>query len=135
MFSPARSFEERMHTSLLRGAANKSSQPASEAPPWGLVQAGAMPPMMFELRLHDGTMTSFAYSDVRMIRCPDAGRVELYLLGMGKLKVSIQGRHLRDLASSFNCCLVRWVQEGDPRDEKAEDDPYVTEIAVHDLSN
>ena len=128
MAKMARSFEQRTHQTLLRGI--KQAEHETCDPPWELVPANAMPPMMFELRSRDGTMTSYPYSDVRKIRCRDAGCVELYLLSLEKLMISIHGRHLRDLARSFGSGMVRWVQEGDHRDSKPEEAPEINVIDV-----
>ena len=133
MAKAARTFEELSGGSLLQSvSAGKSS---SEPLPWGLIAAGALPPMMFELRAQDGSLTSYPYNDLRMVRCPHAGCVELYLLSLGKLVITIEGRHLCELASAIGAGLVRWMQEGDPRDLKSEDAPEITQISVHSLAD
>ena len=131
MAKAARTFEERTHQNLLRAV--RQAKPEDCEPPWELVPGNAMPPMMFELRSRDGSTTSYPYGDVRMIRSPDAGCVELYLLSMEKLLVTIKGRHLRDLARSFNSGMVRWVEEGDHRDLRPEEAPSITEIDICEL--
>ena len=107
---------------------------ADGATPWATLQEGAMPPLMFQLRFHDGRMSSFAYSDLREIHCPDAGRIELLLVGIAKLVITIEGRLLRDLAKWFSGAMVRWVQEGDPRDvDRPESAPEIVKITVEEL--
>ncbi|WP_430450705.1 hypothetical protein [Rhodopirellula europaea] len=99
--------------------------------PWLKVRNGEMPPMMFQLRMRDGQITSFAFSDIRQVHSRDAGHIRLSLLAMGRMVVTIQGRHLRDLASLIGIGMVRWIEESDLRDvDRPETHPEIVSISI-----
>ncbi len=108
--------------------------PEDHATPWAINEQGALPPPMFQLRFQDRRMVSFAYSDLREVHCQHAGKIELYLYSLNKLVITIEGRHLRELAQWFSAAGVRWVQETDPRsDAQQEASPQVLSIVVEQL--
>lgn len=134
MRNVARAFDQQSTTTPLHPLPHGPAQQDNAQLPWGIVASGGMPPLMFQLRFHDGRMMSFAYSDLREIHCRDAGRVELYLQAMAKIVIIIEGRHLRDLAKWLGNAGVLWVQEGDPRDTQTpETAPEVVSIRIEQL--
>ena len=111
---------------------------AAPAPavPWQSISSGEMPPLMLQFRLRSGETISYSYHDIREIRVRDAGRVQLGLIGMFKLQVTIEGRHLRELGELIASGLVRWMQETDERsDEAPETSPCITSIAIERISS
>lgn len=119
-------------------AQNTGSTQHTPVPPgtasWEATAANQMPPMMLQLRRHDGSMISFSYSDVREVHASHAGLVELYLVAMRKTLVRIEGRRLTELANLITAGMVRWVQEADPRDyDLPEESPAVLSITIKAL--
>jgi len=112
-------------------------QPAQDDKvPWGRMRDGEMPPMMLQLRLNDGTSVSYAYSDLREIRCRDAGYVQLFILGLDRLIITLEGRRLKELANLLSRAMILWIQEADPRDlSQPEDLPWVDNIVVESVSD
>jgi hypothetical protein len=104
--------------------------------PWAQLHEGELPPMMFQLRFTDGQSLSYAYSDIRTIRCRDAGHLELLVYAPKPLKILIEGRHLRELAQLLGCCMVRWIEESNSRRQHIrESDPEVTSITAEPVGN
>jgi hypothetical protein len=102
--------------------------------PWQSIQSGEMPPLMLQFRLQTGETVSYAYHDIREIRVRDAGSLQLGLVGLSRLLVTIEGRHLRELAELIGSGLVRWVQEADERaDDLPEPSPCITSISIEKL--
>ncbi len=103
--------------------------------PWQSIRSGEMPPLMLQLRLRTGETVSYAYHDLREIRVRDAGLVQLGIQGLSKLRITIEGRHLRDLGELIGCGLIRWLQETDERDiDLPEISPCITSIVMEIIS-
>ncbi len=99
--------------------------------PWVEVRDDEMPPMMFQIWMSNGRIQSYTYNDLHEVHCPDAGCVELYLYSFDKLLITLEGRHLRELAHLFSCACVRSLHEADPRDlDVPERDPEITSISI-----
>ncbi|MEZ6136994.1 MAG: hypothetical protein R3C53_19030 [Pirellulaceae bacterium] len=116
-----------------RGGLPSRPTPANDpsgSKPWAQLQQGELPPMMFQLRFYDGQALSLSYSDIRQIRCRDAGYIEILLYAPKLTNVVIEGRHLRELASLLGCCLIRWVEECNERQQIPESAPEVTSISI-----
>ena len=111
--------------------------PPDEPPalPWQALAPAEPLPMMFRLELCSGRCVSYAYSDLREVRTIGAGRVELMILGMEKIRVSLTGRHLVDLAHAIAAGRIRSVTQTDPRDFSiGEGDPAIDQIDVETLT-
>lgn len=125
-------FDER--TRHLLGGAGKAPDQDNHPLPWKVVAQNASPPLLFGLLFADGRRTSFAYSDLRELRSPDAGRIELGLLGMAKYVVTLEGRHLHELLKLFESHQVSRVQESDPREtDRPEKAPEIVKISITEL--
>lgn len=112
-----------------------TSEPGNDASPWGVVQPGAMPPMMLQLWLADGRMLSFPYTSICELHCRDAGRIELYVQSMARQVITIEGRRLRDLAKRLSQAAVVWVQQRDPRQPAAPESlPEIVSITIERLA-
>lgn len=135
MSSAAKAFAESRREQLFRTV--PSSQPNREitaSKPWHLIRTGEMPPVMFQLRFRSGEVISYAYSDLREIRFRDAGFVQLGIMGMTRVLVTVEGRHLRELSEGLGSGVVRWLAENDDRDlDRPESSPEITEISIEQL--
>ncbi|MEO1618709.1 MAG: hypothetical protein AAFV88_22860 [Planctomycetota bacterium] len=99
--------------------------------PWQAVRDGQLPPMMFQVRLSDGTYESFPFGDIRRVRCRDAGAIQMETFSSPRTQILIEGRHLRDLASLLSAGMVRWIAETDSREvDRPEELPTITSIAI-----
>ncbi len=131
MGEAARAFDGHGRSKLFQSIPKAIPQKEEPEVPWQKVHAGAMPPMMFELRFSDGQIISYPFNDLRQVRFRDAGHIELSILGMERLLVTIRGRHLRELAGLLSCGMVRWIEEIDERDlDRPEESPTVVSISV-----
>lgn len=127
----ARAFDKHTRGAIHRPLPRETALQDNDGPPWELVAPGVMPPMMFQLRFHDGSKSSFAYSDLREVYCRDPGYVALTVQSVAKYRIEIEGRHLSGLADYFGMASVRWVQEGDPRcDPSPESAPKIVRISA-----
>ncbi|WP_417850301.1 hypothetical protein [Thalassoglobus sp.] len=135
MSTASKAFAESRREQLFRTA--PSSQPVRSLPdskPWHQIKSGEMPPLMFQLRFRTGEVISYTYSDLREIRFRDAGFVQLGIMGMSRVQVTIQGRHLRELAESLGNGLIRWIAEIDERDvDRPESSPSITGISIEQV--
>ncbi len=103
----------------------------SDVAPYSRVRSGELPPMMFQLRLCNGQSISFAYSDVREIRSRDSGHLQIALIAMTRTLITIEGRHLRELATLMGTAMVRWIEERDERaKERPEESPEIVAIRI-----
>lgn len=130
----ARAFDEHRGGKVVRPLPARPERDGEEALPYCKVRPHELPPMMFQVRLHDGQMISFAYSDLRKIWFRDAGHLELEVFAVDRTIITIEGRHLKELAGLFGLAMVRWVQEADRRDlARPESDPEIVRIDVQYL--
>jgi hypothetical protein len=132
MSSASRAFETQRRESLFnQPSANDAGAGAGVSPPWQKIRPNEVPPMMFQLRFRSGEMISFAYSDLREIRVRDAGYVQFGVLGMARMLITIEGRHLMELAECLGSGLIRWMQEEDEREtERPETNGAITAIQI-----
>ncbi len=103
--------------------------------PWQKLNPAEMMPMMFSLQFCNGSIVSFAYSDLREFRVRDSGHVILSLFGMEKYRVTIEGRNLGELAHLLGLGRIRWAAERDPRAaQQPESEASISQIAVEALT-
>lgn len=133
MAQAARAFDDTNRQNV-HSIAPKATRVDEGDQPWLKVRNGEMPPMMFQLRLRDGQITSFAFSDIRQVHSRDAGHIQLALLAMGRMLVTIEGRQLRDLASLLGMGMVRWIEESDLRNvDRPESQPEIVSITIESM--
>lgn len=131
MAKAARAFQEQRDGNVLRGLPGRLPSSNQDRLPWGQIHESELPPMMFQLRRRDGQMTSFPYGCLVEIHLRDAGYVQLFIAGRKNLTVTLEGRHLRELANLLGQASVTWIEEADPRDiGKPESTPEVTSILI-----
>ncbi|NOY42777.1 MAG: hypothetical protein GXP26_13205 [Planctomycetes bacterium] len=91
--------------------------------------------MMFQVRLSNGNIVSFAYCDLRETRLLSAGYLKLCLFGMEKYHITIEGRHLTDLANLIGMGKIKSLTELGPRTfEHPETCPSIDKITIETLT-
>lgn len=80
-------------------------------PPWELIKPSEPTPIMFQLQRANGNIFSYAYCDLREMRLLSAGYLQLFIYGMEKYLISIQGRHLTEFAKLMGMCRVKSFEE------------------------
>ena len=104
--------------------------------PWTRCKPGEPPDMMFQVRFYDGRIISYAYADLREIRLQDAGCITLCIFGFEKYEITVEGRHLGDLAALLGSAAIKSLTEFGPRSfERSEELPCIDKIAVTTLAN
>lgn len=127
-------FDEQNGASFVRRLQPAARGQGSRQAPWGVTDEGELPPMMFQLWLADGAMVSFPYSAIGELRCRDAGRIEVYLHAIAKTVVTVEGRHLRELAQRLSAASVIWLRESDPRELGVpEHAPEIVKVTIEEL--
>ncbi len=87
--------------------------------------------MMLQLRLANGEMLSYSYSDIRQIRVRDAGYVQLFVAGFTQTVITLEGRLLTGLADDIGSGMIRWIEEAEERDiDKPEASPSIISILI-----
>lgn len=130
MKQASRAFADVRREQILRSRQQIATTPTASLP-WRSIQSGEMPPLMFQLRLLSGELVCYPYSDVREIRCKDAGCVQLGLHGIVPLLITFEGRHLRELVELISCGLVSWITEQSEREDHGpEGDPRISQIRI-----
>ncbi|QDV42514.1 hypothetical protein Enr13x_23620 [Stieleria neptunia] len=129
MSRASRAFDQHRGGPSLRAVASTPSP--DDLTPYATATPGELPPMMFQLRLSDGRWLSYSYGDVREVECRDAGHLQITVLAASRTVITIEGRHLRELATLFGLASVRWIQEADPRlPRRSEDQAEVIRISI-----
>lgn len=112
----------------------RSVERAREAP-WKRAGPTEPPPMMLQVRFLDGSVTSYAYADLRETRLRDAGCLTLCILGMEKYLVTIEGRHLTELATLIGMGKIKSLEELGPRTfDRPEEAPSIDAITIETLT-
>ena len=131
MAHAARAFNDNQGTPMIRAVEDTTDAVDAEQLPWRRIQDGQMPPMMFQLRMRDGVHESFPYGDIRRIRCRDAGTIQIEMFSSPRTNITIEGRHLRELAVLLSNAMVRWIEESEDRStDRPEHVPTITRLRV-----
>lgn len=118
-----------------QNALPKLTEPRSLDAPWKRAAPTEPPPLMFQVRFHDGRVTSYAYADLRETRLRDAGCLQLCLLGMEKYHLTIEGRHLTELNTLIGAGKIKSLDELGPRTfDRPESAPSIDSITVETLT-
>jgi hypothetical protein len=94
---------------------NGSDSKPQDSKPWQRLNAGESMPMMFQLAFGDGQQSWFAYSDLREVRMRDKGFIQLFIFGIEKYTISIEGRHLSELATLLGMGRIKSIEESPRR--------------------
>jgi len=108
----------------------------SATTPWKRANPNEPPLFMFQVQLVDGSMISYAYSDLRETRLRDAGYLQLRIFGMEKTHVTIQGRHLTELANLIGMGRIKTLVELGPRTfDRPEASPSIDSITIERMAD
>lgn len=108
---------------------------SNDKPPWQVIKATESPPNMFRLHRHNGIVFSYSYCDLREIRMLSAGHLQLFLYGIEKYLISIEGRNLTDLAGLLGECRIKSLEETGTRTFiRPESMPSIDKITVEELT-
>ena len=131
MAQVSRVFEQSRREAILKTVPGSDISDAQEHVPWHRIQAHEMPPMMLQLRMANGEILSYSYSDIRQIRMRDAGYVQLFVAGFTRVIVTLEGRLLQSLANDIGGGMIHWIQEADERDmDIPENRPSIVSIQI-----
>lgn len=110
------------------------TDPASAKPPWQYCKASEPPPIMFKVEKHNGHILSYAYCDLRETRLLNAGFLQLGIFGMEKYLITIEGRHLKELADLMGMGRIKSFAELGPRNfHRPEEDASIDKITIETL--
>ncbi|WP_145207066.1 hypothetical protein [Planctomycetes bacterium TBK1r] len=103
--------------------------------PWKKLSPGEPPAMTLQLIFGDGRVISYASSDIREMQKRDPGHLQIFVYGMEKYRITIEGRHLDDLFDLLQNSRVRSLTEMGPRTfDHPEDAPSIEKITVEALT-
>ena len=107
----------------------------TEDAPWKVVGPGEPVPLTLQLAFSDGRIISFAISDIRETHKRDSGHVEIFVYGMEKYRITIEGRHLDELFSVLQLGRIRIIVETGHRTfDHPEGAPAIEKIGVESLT-
>lgn len=114
---------------------NKSLANDTAKLPWTRVNSSEPPLIMFQLQRNNGNLISYAYCDLRETRLLSPGYLQLLLLGMEKYLITIEGRHLTELANLIGMNKVKLLVETGPQSfEIPETSPAIERITIEELT-
>lgn len=103
--------------------------------PWKKLHPNEAIPMCFEVRLADGIIESFAYSDFRGAKLLHAGHLIVRVFGMEKYHIIVTGRHLGELAKHLSLGRIHWFGEtAHGETETAESCPHIASVQIDALT-
>lgn len=107
----------------------------SDDRPWKILRGSDISPMCFEILFSNGQIETFAYSDFRGAKLLNNGYAVLRVLGMEKMHIVIEGRHLKELVSHISLGKIISMQESPNHGyERSEDQPHIEKITVDVLT-
>jgi len=116
-------------------ALNKSLANDSAEPPWKRIGPSEQAPIFFQIVRLNGNVISYAYCDLREIRQLSAGYLQLLVMGMEKMLITIEGRHLEELANQVGMNKIKTIEEVGPRSfEYPESCPSIDKITIEELT-
>lgn len=103
--------------------------------PWQKLHPTAAMPLSFEVRVGNGVVETFPYSDFRGTKLLHAGYLIIRVFGMEKYHIIVEGRNLSELAKLLSLGRVQWFGETTVRELNApESDPCITAIKIDELT-
>lgn len=104
-------------------------------PPWELAKAAEHSLNMFHIQRANGNIFSYSYCDLRETRLLSAGYLQLFIFGMEKYLITIQGRHLAEFATLLGMCRVKSFEElGKRTHDRPESSPSIDSITIEELT-
>lgn len=90
---------------------------------------------MFRINRANGNVFSYSYCDLRETRLLSAGYLQVFIYGMEKYLITIQGRHLADFAVLLGMCRVKSFEElGRRTHDLPESSPAIDLITIEELT-
>ncbi|GAB5407155.1 MAG: hypothetical protein Aurels2KO_53860 [Aureliella sp.] len=107
----------------------------SEERPWNILRGSDISPMCFEVQFANGELETFAYSDFRGAKLLHNGYAVLRVLGMEKMHIVIEGRHLKELVKHISLGKILSIQESPNHGyQRSEEQPHIEKITVDVLT-
>lgn len=114
---------------------NKSLANDSVQLPWKRTSPSDPPLIMFQIERSNGNVISYAYCDLRETRLLSPGYLQLLVFGMEKYQITIEGRHLTELASLIGMNKIKEMSETGARTfEYPESSPAIDRITIEELT-
>jgi len=108
---------------------------SNSKPPWKQIKPNEQPPNMFQVHRNNGNIISYSYCDLRETRLLSAGYLQLLVYGMEKYLITIEGRHLNELATLIGMCRIRSLEElGQRTFVRPETCPAIDKISIEELT-
>ena len=103
--------------------------------PWTRINMSDPPLIMFQIQFANGNIVSYAYCDLRETRLLNAGYLQLGVYGMEKYLITIEGRHLTELASLIGMAKIKTLTETGQRTfDQPESSPSIDKVTVEALT-
>ena len=102
--------------------------------PWKKLHANEATPMCFEVRMADGVVETFAYSDFRGTKLLHAGYLIVRVFGMEKYHIIVEGRNLGELATFLSLGRIRWFGQVGSETEAPETGGYISSVRIDALT-
>ncbi|MEO8166227.1 MAG: hypothetical protein ABI619_12610 [Betaproteobacteria bacterium] len=138
MTDSKRAWQSAIHQAPSVSLPQPSNQNVSEPTdlPWELVRASDPMPFMFEVTWSMGRSTSYAYSDLRIVDSISPSELWLNLYSMEKIRISITGRNLAELAGLLSRGRVLRIIQTEPGNwfDLAEESPAIETICVESFA-
>ena len=113
----------------------KSSANDSVKLPWTRANHHEQLPLMLQIERSNGNVLRYAYCDIREIRLLNSGYLQLLIFGMEKYCITIEGRHLDELADQLGNAKIKSMVEYGPRTfHEPETSPAIDKITIEELT-
>lgn len=102
--------------------------------PWKKLHPNEAMPMCFEVRLPNGVVETFAYSDLRGTRLLHAGHLIVRVFGMEKYHIIVEGRNLGELAKHLSLGRIQWFGQVRRETETPEVNAHIASVRIDALT-
>ena len=109
-------------------------QPIVGGLPWKKLHPNEAMPMCFEVRLPDGVVETFAYSDLRGTKLLHAGHLIIHIFGMEKYHIIVEGRNLGELARHLSLGRIQWFGQVGSETETPEVNSHIASVRIDALT-
>ena len=120
---------------LSKAAKTLEEDTTENKPPWKRISPTEQTPIMFQIHRSNGNVISYAYCDLRETRLLSAGYLQLFVFGFEKYVISIEGRHLKELADLIGLARIKSLTElGQRTFVRPESSPSIDKITIEELT-
>lgn len=102
--------------------------------PWKKLHPNEAMPMCFEVRLADGVVETFAYSDFRGTKLLHSGYLIVRVFGMEKYHIIVEGRNLDELAKHLSLGRILWFGQVGRETEAPESSSHIASVRIDALT-